>query len=367
MKYKAILLTCVTCMALAMTLSAMKYLQIKHAIESANSRPEVSESIEVHLVKNQNWQEQTTITGKVVVQNRIDLVSETAGRIEYIGFESGDSVEKGQILLRIDATQDMARRDAIVSEARLAEIALERIERLFKTGGASLEDLDEHRAEFLSKSASVRAIEAMILKKTITAPFEASAGLHQLNIGQMITPEYVITELVGTGDRLWIDFNVPQGLSSMEIGTVVQVLSEFARPLQEQIQNATPAEIVAKNFSVNATSSNIRMRAVARRDLVGLPHGSFVKVLLPRGKMRTIAKVPLASIIYDELGPYVFTIQPANDAPTLNQRAYKRRVKLGPQTEREIIILEGLQEGERIAGIGAFKLTEGSLVGTNDG
>ena len=146
MKYKAILLTCVTCMAFAMTLSAMKYLQIKHAIESANSRPEVSESIEVHLVKNQNWQEQTTITGKVVVQNRIDLVSETAGRIEYIGFESGDSVEKGQILLRIDATQDIARRDAIVSEARLAEIALERIERLFKTGGASLEDLDEHRA-----------------------------------------------------------------------------------------------------------------------------------------------------------------------------------------------------------------------------
>ena len=153
----------------------------------------------------------------------------------------------------------------------------------------------------------------------------------------------------------------------MEIDTVVQVLSEFARPLQEQIQNATPAEIVAKNFSVNATSSNIRMRAVARRDLVGLPHGSFVKVLLPRGKMRTIAKVPLASIIYDELGPYVFTVQPANDAPTPNQRAYKRRVKLGPQTEGEIIILEGLQEGERIAGIGAFKLTEGSLVGINDG
>ena len=171
MKYKAILLTCATCMAFAITLSAMKYLQIKHAIELANSRPEVSESIEVHLVKNQNWQEQTTITGKVVVQNRIDLVSETAGRIEYIGFGSGDSVEKGQILLRIDATQDIARRDAIVSEARLAEIALERIERLFKTGGASLEDLDEHRAEFLSKSASVRAIEAMILKKTISTAY----------------------------------------------------------------------------------------------------------------------------------------------------------------------------------------------------
>ncbi len=367
MKFKAILFTCAACMAAASMLFATKYLQIKNAIESANSRPEVSETISIHPVKNQNWREHITITGQVVVQNRIDLVSETAGRVTHIGFESGENVKKGQVLLRLDAREDTARRDATISEARLAEIALDRVERLIKMGGASPEDLDQRRAEFLSKSASVRAIEAMISKKTVTAPFDASAGLHQLNIGQMITPEVVITELVGIGDRLWIDFSVPQSLSGVNIGTVVQVVSEFARPLQEKKQIATPAEIVAKNFSVNTTSRNIKMRAEASRQLVGLPHGSFVKILLPRGEMRTITKVPLASILYDELGPYVFTIKPANDAPPRGDRAFKTRVKLGPQAQKEVIILEGLQEGERIAGLGAFKLREGSLVRTNDG
>ena len=67
-----------------MTLSAMKYLQIKHAIESANSRPEMSQSIEIHLVKNQDWQEQITITGKVVVQNghALKVVSDTAASVD---------------------------------------------------------------------------------------------------------------------------------------------------------------------------------------------------------------------------------------------------------------------------------------------
>ncbi|MFL3646986.1 MAG: hypothetical protein ACJ04O_11095, partial [Cellvibrionales bacterium] len=48
-------------------------------------------------------------------------------------------------------------------------------------------------------------------------------------------------------------------------------------------------------------------------------------------------------------------------------RAVKRAVILGPQKGLRWVVLSGLDAGEQLAGLGAFKLRDGVLVRINNG
>ena len=69
----------------------------------------------------ENWQPAIKAVGSITAINGIEVANEVPGVIESIGFESGDTVNKGDVLVRLDAAIDEAALRTRRAEAQLAE------------------------------------------------------------------------------------------------------------------------------------------------------------------------------------------------------------------------------------------------------
>ncbi len=356
MRYRNPLVVLFACGLVIVALGLIKLKQIQSAIAFAESFPEPSETVELKEVQFKLWKEERAYKAEIVAAKEIDLVTEVDGRAIFVGFESGDIVQEGQILIRLDASEQISNRDALNSRLQLATLQYDRVRRLFDNGVASKEEVDLAQTLLTSIRASLGASDAVIVKKTISAPFNARAGLHNVNVGEYLKAGTYISKLVGTGTTLYVDFAVPQSKDQTLIGDEIRVICGAAS------DNHLSAIIIAKDASINRLSRSIRVRATLTDAPKKVVPGSVCKAMVSAEREILVAHVPSSSVLFDPLGPYVFVLKKTSTNDNAGFRASKRRVVLGPSYRGERIITEGVERDEKIASVGAFKLREGILV-----
>lgn len=344
------------CVLLLAALAGFKYFQIQAAIAYGASFPEPSETVRALAVTVSPSETYTSTIGEVIAPNALMLRNELQGRITTLNMVSGEQVSKGQLLLQLDATEEQARLQAARANATLIELNLKRLEKLLSNKTASQEEVDQAQAQYAVAQANIAELAAIVAKKTLTAPFDAWIGLHDLEVGEYLDANTALVELVGVSDFLWVDFHLPLAQGVLNLGDVIEVepprLSESARE----------AVIIAKDPTLSAESRNLRYRAKIPTESALPPH-SVVKVLVPTGTQPQI-HVPLAAVMRDELGAYVFRLDA--EAEGEGYRAQRQSVQLGRERAEEIAILSGLAAGTMIATDGAFKLHHGMLAYIGD-
>lgn len=342
------------CLAVAAALAWYKYDQISQAQARAAAFPEPMEAVEAFTVTQAEREPTIRVTGEVVPARSADLRTEMSGRISSVGFASGARVNEGQVLVQLDVAEERAQLLEARAQEDIARLAFERAERLVKRGAGSLEARDQTRAEFDAARARTQALQASISKKTLTAPFDAVAGLHRLETGQYLNAGDVVTHLVGVNEPLWVDFSVPQEFAGLTAGTEVKVEVEGVH---------LPAEIIARDSAISTISRNLRLRAKVLEPTSNMVAGMFVQVSVPLGIAETVTLVPATAVRRDALGAAVYVLEAQGN----EVRARKRSVTLMtdgdmPDSNDLVVITRGLTPGERIAATGAFKLRDGSLV-----
>ena len=166
------------CLLLVLVLALYKFLQIRKLIAFAESFPEASATVEIFVAQPQIWSETTNTVGEVLAPQAVALRNEVEGRVSAVGFAAGDAVKKDQMLLQLDASEEIAQLRSAQAEAELAQLALARYQKLMAQNLSSREQYDQARAQFAMATARSQALQAVIDKKTLTAPFDGSAGLH---------------------------------------------------------------------------------------------------------------------------------------------------------------------------------------------
>ncbi len=359
MKLRRWVITGVACVCVIAALATFKVMQIKAAIAFGESFPEQVEAVELAVVEQVEWQPRVSATAEIVAPQDVELSNELAGRVVEVGFEPGATVTAGQLLVRFDSSEERARLEAAKAQAELARLELERNKKLLKTGSASKEAYDRAVAQRNAALAEEGALQAVIAKKTLRAPFDAAAGLHELEAGQYLDAATVITRLVGTGQGVWLDFTLPQQQANLKQGDVVEAVAPGL------LKQAVAATIIARNAWVDRQSRNVRYRALIA-DAGDLSPGTIVTVKVPTGQARRVVRLPETAVRFDSFGASVYVLEPAEaDAPA-DERASRRAVTLGPQENKTVIIVGGLKAGERVAANGAFKLRDGVLVSTKE-
>ena len=354
------------CCLTTLSLGLFKYQQIQAAIAFAEGYPERSETVELAIAKATTWQDQSSVIGEVIAVKSLELSNEIAGRVSFVGFQPGAKVAVGQLLVRLDTSEEQARRSAAAAEVTLALLLLDRNRKLTQTGMSSAADLDRAQAAYTAATSAVSALDAIIEKKRIKAPFAATAGLHQLDVGEYLHAGRAITRLVGLDRIIWIDFSVPQHQAILGVGDSVVISGTVAQGFTGTNQTLT-ARIVARDSQVDSQSRQIRLRAEINNISGLLLPGSFVKVTVPVGSRRSVILIPSEAVRYDALGANVYVLQNAEKGADATYRAVKRAVILGPQKGLRWVVLSGLDAGEQLAGLGAFKLRDGVLVRINNG
>jgi len=335
----------------ALFLGGWKYNSLRVAEAASANQPEPTETVAAAVAAARPHQETASAIGTVLAPRSIALRNEVAGTVRYVGLEPGRIVDAGALLVAFDVSVESAELRAQEAQARLAQTSLERVDRMASRGAASAMELDNARAERDVALAQVARTRALIARKTIRAPFRARVGMSDVHLGQFLESGTQLTTLQGVDGAVHVDFDVSQSVAAgMRRGEPVRVISGAAE---------IPARVVAVDARVDPATRNAVVRAELP-DLALLPApGSSVRVLVPIGPTRDAVVVPVSALRKGPGGDHVFVIAPAKDGKT---RAQLRLVTSGPVLGDEIVIVDGLAAGERVAASGSFKLRDAVLV-----
>lgn len=268
------------------------------------------------------------VNGTVLAQESVELRPETSGRIVELDMEDGAVVGKGALLARVNDAELRAQLRQQEVQLELARKNLDRLNQLLAVNGVNQADIDATVSQVASLDAAVKVTQAQLDKTEIRAPFAGRLGLRQISPGAYVTPATLLTTLQAT-DRIKVDFAVPE--------TYGRRLKKGMPVLLEDMNgNTLTAEVSAIEPLVNATTRNIKVRALLpQNDLVP---GSFVKVRLRQSADGIL--VPTAAVIPDALSSKVVVVR-AGKGKFVN-------VKTGVRTPDFVEITEGLSQGDSV-------------------
>ena len=328
------------------TLFAWRFAQIRQQAEMMSQAPPPVE-IEVAQAAVRRWPQSISAIGGLRVVNGVQVANEIAGVVESLEFESGQQVESGDVLLRIEAETDEAALETREAEARLALQQFERFSNLIKQNAVSQSEFDEARANYEAAEARVHEQRALLNKKTIRAPFSGVLGLRQVDLGEYIA---VGTPIVGINmlDPIQVDFTISEReLQRIAVGDRVEV-TVAAFP-----DRRFDGEILAMDSSVLPESRTVRVRARLPNPEMQLRPGMFANVRAVRDEVSEVVTVPRTAISYNTYGDFVFEVVDGEGGQKIVQRV---SVTTGEVRDGEVEIIEGIEAGATVVGAGLLRL-----------
>ena len=126
---------------------------INAALMSQPPPPATVASTEVTL---ESWEPYLTAVGSVVATQNVYITTEVAGQIQKILFESGQSVEKGDLILQLDDSVAKAELTGLIARGELAKLQFDRNARLIKDRSVSQSEYDRLQAELEREKIQAR-------------------------------------------------------------------------------------------------------------------------------------------------------------------------------------------------------------------
>jgi RND family efflux transporter MFP subunit len=333
-------------------LAAWKQDTNREAAAAASNQPEPVEHVTLAAAEAQEHHATTTAIGTVLALRSITLRNEVAGTVERASLEDGQVVEAGTLLVALDTSVEQAELRALDAQAKLAETMLERSERLLKHGAIPQNDVDQVRAQRDVAAAQSARVRALIAKKTIRAPFRARVGLSNVHRGQYLSEGAELTSLQGISDDVHVDFALAQSVAAgIRLGSSVEVRTSQGQTLS--------ARVVAIDARVDPETRSATVRARLEGGANGPAPGASVRVLVRVGESSQAVVIPVSALRKGPDGDHVWVVTADSDS---SLRAHERKVQTGPVLGETVIVLSGLESGERIAAAGSFKLREGVRV-----
>jgi membrane fusion protein (multidrug efflux system) len=354
MNRRALVLIVASVAGVVAFLAAYKYWRVSSMIATAASFGEPAEAVEVALVHAITWQGQATAAGTIVAREFVTLSNELAGTVA-VAFSSGEVVEAGQVLLELYTRSERAELRSAEADIELARLTANRTQRLVEQLAGTQAEVDRARAQLAQAEARRDVVATAIARKTLQAPFRGRIGLRDVHPGQYLAEGTEITTLESVADGVYVDFRLAQELAAQLVPGAQVRLSGGA------LRNDAEAVVRAIDARADEASRTVRLRAEASGLGAEARPGAFVDVTVASTSPRQVLAVPVAALRRAAYGDHVFLIGATPDGgPEL--RAEQRFVKAGPVVGREIVILDGLAAGDRVATEGSFKLRQGSLV-----
>ncbi len=316
------------------------------------------QTVSTMTAASQEWQSRLEAVGSTRAVNGANLSGQVAGIVSALHFESGADVQKGDLLVELDAADDIAHLNALKATATLNKTTYDRDSTLGQTGAVSKEVVDTDKGNYMNALALVDQQQALVDEKSIRAPFAGRLGIRQVDLGQYLAPGTPIVALQQL-DPIFIDFYMPQqALARVKVGQAVSVkIDTFPH-------RTFAGKISAINSQVDAATRNVQMRAtVENKDKVLLP-GMFATVDIDVAAPQKYVTLPQTAISYNSYGDIVYLVddkgKDANGQPQLVARQIF--VTTGETRGDQVAVLSGVKDGDTIVTAGQMKLHNGTPV-----
>jgi membrane fusion protein (multidrug efflux system) len=318
-------------------------------------------AVTTDIAKQSEWQPTLESVGSVTAVNGVTVSTDLAGIVRQIAFESGSKVRAGDLLVRLDTTQEEAQLHQAEAQRDWASVSLKRDKDLLAKHAISQSDYDNAEATSRQTQGSVDQYNALIARKTLRAPFDGVSGIRQVNLGQYLKEGDAIVT-VQAFDPIYVNFSLPQqDLSKLSVGQPVALrVDAFA-------DRTFDGKITAINSLVDQATRNIQVQAtLANHDWLLRP-GMFAKVSVLMSERQNVVAIPATAIHYAPYGDSIFIVSEMQDHQGKEYKGVKEQfIKTGQSRGDMIAIVSGLKPGEEVVTSGVFRLKSGAHVIVNN-
>jgi membrane fusion protein (multidrug efflux system) len=309
--------------------------------------------------------------GTVTALNQTEIRAQVTGYITGIYFKDGAKVSKGQKLYSIDqqlydANYDQAIANLQVQETNLqkAQKDADRYHELDKRDAIAKQQVDYADAaleaakkQVEAAKSGVNAVKANVNFATIAAPFSGTIGISQVRMGTSVVAGQSVLNIISTDNPIAVDFSVDQ----KEVYRFAQ-LEQSQKPDDSTFSIAFGTDMFPAHGSINLIdravdpqTGTIKTRLVFSNDKNLLKAGMSTTVRVLNNASQKSVVIPYKAIT-EQLGEFfVYVVGDSN-------KVSQRKLVLGKQIGTNIIVRNGLKEGEKIVVQGVQNLREGAVI-----
>lgn len=330
--------------------------------------------VTVAAVQMQDVEVVNEYSGRARASREVEVRARVEGILEERLYVEGQAVEEGAPLFRIDPEpyeialqRAQAERAQAVAELNQARRNYERTAQLLEREAISERQYDEAyfqqslaEARLALADAAVADAERNLRYTTVAAPVAGLADMKTLSEGNLIDRGTLLTSIT-QHDPIHVRFSFPetdaaaQWAARRSIGGSEEVRREARLMHSGGDAYGRVGTVDFTDATVDPRTGTVSARAVFENPDMDVVPGQFVRIALVVEILENAALIPEVAVGEGRDGPRVFVVDEDNVA-------HARAVRLGPVVDQGQVVLEGLEDGDRVVIRGQVALADGRPV-----
>jgi membrane fusion protein (multidrug efflux system) len=301
-----------------------------------------------------------TFTARIEAKDSVDLRARVTGFLEQRLFEEGADVQEGQLLLVIEkapyeAAVAEVQASIVRAEAtlKLAGIEVERRGALVQRQAGAQMTLDEAigrqgeaRGDLLRQQAALQKAELDLSYTDIKAPLSGRIGRANFSVGDLVGPDSGALATIVAQDPIYVTFPISQR-QLLEVRRRAAESGDDPRNVVVRLRLADGSiysqsgRLDFIDIRVDPGTDTVQVRAEVPNPDRTLIDGQLVTAVVEAAMPEQALAIPQQALQADQAGLFVLVVDGEN-------KAQVRRVQTGIRVGGDIVVTEGLSEGDRV-------------------
>ena len=312
-------------------------------VMTTQSRGKKALNINAVVVRPRMLTDEVPIIGSLIPDEEVNLSFETSGKIVEINFEEGTTVQKGQLLAKVNDHPLQAQLQRLVSQLKLAEDRVFRQDALLKRDAVSQEAYEQVKTELATLNADIESVEAQIAQTELRAPFDGIIGLRQVSVGTYASPTTIVAKLTKISP-LKLEFSVSERYArDIQVGTNLTFTLEGSLDTYH-------AQVYARESSLDINTHTLTVRALYPNPS-GIMPGRYASITLKRQEYKDALAIPSQAIVPEMGKDKVFLYRSGKAEPV--------EIVTGIRTDALVQAVKGLAAGDTVIISGTQQLRTG--------
>jgi RND family efflux transporter MFP subunit len=269
------------------------------------------------------------------------------GNLTEVLVESGDRVEQGQVIARLDNDEQKIAADQARVALESAQQKLTRVENL--RASVSVAELQDAQTALKAAELALRNAELTLSRRDITAPYGGVVGIISVNPGDYVTTSTAIARIDDRSEIL-VDYWVPERFAtSVRVGGAVTATA-VARPGE-----TFTGTVQAVDNRIDQESRTLRVRARIDNPEDLLRAGMSFQVTM-RFEGDLYPSVDPLSVQWSADGSYIWRVK--------GEKVERVPIRIVQRNPDKVLVRAELAEGDQVVTEGLQTLRPGGSVRT---